>query len=171
MIETPNTTDLFVTWADLHRETRQLVERLLRGDAGRGPWRGIVAITRGGMVPAAVIARETNIRLIETLSVANYDGQKQGALKVLAEPPQAVRDRGVGWLVVDDIVDSGRTAQAARGLLPEAAIVTLYSKPGATKFVDLYLHLARDDQWVHFPWDTADRAGNPVFQPPMGEAE
>ena len=162
-----DTHDLMVAWADLHRDTRTLVERLLMGDAGPGPWRGIVAITRGGMVPAAVIARETNIRRIETLAVASYDGQNREKLEVLATPSQAIQDKGAGWLVIDDIVDTGRTAAAARELLPRAAIVTLYAKPQALDLVNLHLHLVPQDQWVHFPWDTEDRAGRAAYVAPM----
>ena len=43
-----------VTWAEVHRDTRILVRRLM----GKGPWQGIVALTRGGLVPAAIVARE-----------------------------------------------------------------------------------------------------------------
>ena len=162
---------ILVTWADLHRDTRALVSRLLAGDAGPGPWRGIVAITRGGMVPAAVIARETNIRRIETLAVASYNGTRQGKLEVLATPAQAITDKGAGWLVVDDIVDTGRTAAAARELLPDAALVSLYAKPRALDLVDLYLQLVAQDCWIHFPWDTEDRAGRRSYVAPLTASE
>jgi len=46
-----------VSWDQLHRDARALAWRL----AELGPWKGIIAITRGGLVPAAVVARELEI--------------------------------------------------------------------------------------------------------------
>ncbi len=167
----PSGNELMVSWADLHRDTRSLVARLLQDrpgqEAWRGPWKGIVAITRGGMIPAAVVAREMDIRLIDTLAVASYQGQTSGPLTVLKEPDLAAADRGKGWLVVDDIVDTGRTLEKAREILPDACLVTLYAKPRAIELVDIYIHRVAQDRWVNFPWDTEDRAGRPVFAPPM----
>ena len=45
---------------------------------GAGPFDAVVAITRGGLVPAAIVARELGIRVIETVCVASYDYDKQG---------------------------------------------------------------------------------------------
>ena len=57
-----------VTWDQLHRDARSLAQAVL----GMGPFRGIVAVTRGGMVPAAIVARELECRLVETISVVSY---------------------------------------------------------------------------------------------------
>ncbi|HLB79700.1 MAG TPA: xanthine phosphoribosyltransferase, partial [Dongiaceae bacterium] len=65
-----------VSWEELHRNAKALAWRLIDG----GPWKGIVAITRGGLVPAAVVARELDIRLIDTVCIASYDERRQGAL-------------------------------------------------------------------------------------------
>ena len=43
-----------VSWDELHRHARALAWRLLE----HAPWQGIIAITRGGLVPAAIVARE-----------------------------------------------------------------------------------------------------------------
>ena len=64
-----------VSWDELHRNTRQLAWRLLE----RGPFTGIVAITRGGLIPAGIIARELDIRLIETFCIASYDHARPDA--------------------------------------------------------------------------------------------
>ena len=42
-----------------------------------------MAITRGGLVPAAIVARELGIRVIETVCVASYDYDEQGDVSVL----------------------------------------------------------------------------------------
>ena len=55
----------YVSWDEMHRDTRVLAWRLLDMH-NSSPFKGIIAITRGGMVPAAIIARELEIRVIDT---------------------------------------------------------------------------------------------------------
>src|ERR1700689_2933888 len=70
-----------VSWDQFHRDSRALAWRL----HGAGPFEAIVCITRGGLVPAGIVARELGIRLIETVCVASYDRTRQGELTVLKE--------------------------------------------------------------------------------------
>jgi xanthine phosphoribosyltransferase len=126
-----------------------------------GPWAGIVAITRGGMIPAAIIARELECRLVETVSVATYDEEDRGRPVVL-KPPAAAGD-GSGFLIVDDLVDRGATAQIVRNLLPRAHFACLYAKPAGKAVADTFVAEVPQDTWVLFPWDTA-----PLFVPPIG---
>ena len=74
-----------VSWEELHRTSKALAWRLLE----LGPFEGIVAVTRGGLVPAAIVARELEIRLIETACISSYHGSEQGSLDVLKEAPSA----------------------------------------------------------------------------------
>ena len=57
-----------VSWDAFHRDARALAWRL--PDAG--PFQAVVCITRGGLVPAAIVARELNLRIIETVCVTSY---------------------------------------------------------------------------------------------------
>lgn len=141
--------DLGVSWDMLHRDARRLAETVF----ARGPWKGVVTIPRGGLVPAGVVARELGLRRIETLAIASYDDQDQKAADILAKPPQAVAERGAGWLIVDDLVDSGQTAKLAREILPEATIATVYAKPDGLAEVDIFVERIPQDSWVYFPWD------------------
>lgn len=150
--------ELIVSWAEVHRDTRHMVRRLIE----LGPWKGIVALTRGGLVPAAIIARELEIRTIDTLCIASYDHQDQGGLNVLKEPTDAMRDGGKGWLVIDDLVDSGATARETRRMMPDAYIATVYAKPQGLDATDLYVHDVAQETWVHFPWDTETRYARPA---------
>lgn len=136
------------SWHEMHREATDLAGRLRR----HGPFRGIVAIARGGLVPAAIIARVLDIRLIETLCIASYDGVVKGPLSVLKKAPGEVGD-GTGWLLVDDVADSGVTAEAARRMLPLAHYATLYVKPAGRPAVDSYLREVAQEVWIDFPWD------------------
>ena len=69
-----------VSWDEFHRDARALAWRL----SGVGPFEAIVCVTRGGLVPAAIVARELGIRLIETVCVASYNHTSQGELVNLA---------------------------------------------------------------------------------------
>ncbi|HXW28509.1 MAG TPA: xanthine phosphoribosyltransferase [Xanthobacteraceae bacterium] len=154
-----------VSWDQFHRDARALAWRLT--DAG--PFKAIVCITRGGLVPAAIVARELNLRIIETICVKSYGNPtEQGELKVLkgvADDIRTGRDgEGRGVLIVDDLVDTGRTAQVVRALLPRAHFATVYAKPMGRPLVDTFVTEVSQDTWIYFPWDTGL-----AFQPPIRE--
>jgi xanthine phosphoribosyltransferase len=126
-----------VSWDQFHRDARALAWRL----AGTGiQWRAMVAITRGGLVPAAIIAREVNIRLIETVCIASYhDYAEQGELKVLKDvTPELLENGGEGVLIVDDLTDTGKTAAIVRAMMPKAHFATVYAKPKGRPLVDTF---------------------------------
>jgi xanthine phosphoribosyltransferase len=145
-----------VTWDQLHRDSKALAWRLLE----RGPYRGIVAITRGGLIPAAIIARELDCRLIESVSILTYDEEKRGDPRV-AKPPVAAGD-GEGWLILDDLVDTGTTARVIRALLPRAHFATVYAKPAGKPTVDTFITEVSQDTWILFPWDTEPQFVAPI---------
>ena len=137
-----------VSWQELHRDARTLASRL----ASAGPFTAIVAVTRGGLVPAAILAREFDLRVVETVCVASYDHVTQGALRVIKRPGAWVR-WGDGLLIVDDLVDTGETAKIVRGMMPDAHYATLYAKPMGRPLVDTFVTEVPQDTWVQFPWE------------------
>ncbi len=158
MSDVAQATYLTITWDQLHRDARILASEMMP----RGPFRGIVAVTRGGLVPAAIVAREIDCRLVETISVASYaqEAGTQGQPAVL-KAPHAAGD-GSGFLIVDDLVDSGVTARLVRRFLPRAQFACLYAKPAGLPLADRYVMAVPQDTWILFPWDTA-----PLFVPPL----
>ena len=148
-----------VGWEQLHRDAKALAWRLME----KGPFKGVVAITRGGLMPAAIIARELECRIIETVSVITYDEEQRGEPRV-AKPPIAAGD-GTGWLLVDDLVDTGTTAKVVRAMLPGAHFATIYAKPAGKPLVDSFITEVSQDTWILFPWDT-----EPQFIPPLAKA-
>lgn len=149
-----------VSWDQFHRDARALAWRL----SGAGPFEAIVCITRGGLVPAAVVARELNVRLIETICVASYhDYSRQGELSVLKGVSESIlKLEGKRVLIVDDLVDTGKTAKVVRSVLPEAHFATVYAKPMGRPMVDTFITEVSQDTWIYFPWDTGL-----AFQPPI----
>jgi xanthine phosphoribosyltransferase len=151
-----------VSWDEFHRDARALAWRL----SGAGPFEAIVAVTRGGLVPAAIVARELGIRLIETVCVASYSHTSQAELKVLKMVADSIRQigggQGQGVLIVDDLVDTGQTAKVVRDILPKAHFATVYAKPMGRPMVDTFITEVSQDTWIFFPWDTGL-----AFQPPI----
>ena len=137
--------DFIVSWAELHRDARALAWRLLE----KGPWKGIIAITRGGLVPAAIIARELEVRLVDTICITTYEEQSQGDSAVL----KGFEGSGEGFLLIDDLVDTGTTAKIVRDLVPKAHFATVYAKPAGRPLVDTYITEVSQDTWIRFPWD------------------
>ena len=136
------------SWHEMHRQATDLAIGL----AASGPFQGIIAIARGGLVPAAIVARVLDIRLIETLCIASYNGIEKGPLNVLKSAPERAED-GLGWLLIDDVADSGSTAEEARRMLPAAHYATIYVKPVGRPFVDTFISEVEQDVWIDFPWD------------------
>jgi xanthine phosphoribosyltransferase len=143
-----------VTWDELHRHARALAWRLV----DLGPWQKIVAVTRGGLVPAAIVARELDLRLIDTVCIASYDDRAQGGLTIL----KPVNGDGAGVLIIDDLVDTGITAKSVREMLPKAHFATIYAKPAGRPLVDTFVTEVSQDTWIMFPWDI-----EPQFAPPI----
>lgn len=144
---------LSVSWDELHRDAKALARRLLE----LGPWKGIVSVTRGGLAPAAIVARALDIRLIETVCVIGYGPDEYNPQRAneatVIKPPAQVGD-GKGWLVVDDLVDSGRTAGMLRQLMPKAHFAVIYAKPLGGPLVDTYVTMVSQDTWIYFPWES-----------------
>ena len=149
-----------VSWDQFHRDARALAWRL----SAAGPFSAVVAVTRGGLVPAAVVARELGIRVIETVCVASSEYDKQGEIQVLKSIASGIagKDGGKGVLIVDDLVDTGATARVVREMLPKAHFATVYAKPAGRPLVDTFVTEVSQDTWIYFPWDLELSYAKPI---------
>ncbi|QKV17698.1 xanthine phosphoribosyltransferase [Oricola thermophila] len=152
-----------VSWDQFHRDARALAWRI--AGVGNG-WKAIVCITRGGLVPAAIISRELGIRVVETVCVASYhDYTTQGDIQVLKEVDSALlADDGEGILIVDDLTDTGKTAGLVRAMLPKAHFATVYAKPKGRPLVDTFVTEVSQDTWIYFPWDLGFTYQEPIAE-------
>ena len=82
----PHERGFHVSWDQLHRDARALAWRLQGRGPDNGNWRAVVAITRGGMAPAMIVARELDIRVVDTVSVKSYDKQNQNEAHLIKAP-------------------------------------------------------------------------------------
>ena len=156
MNQTPQM-DFPVSWDELHRNARALAWRL----SNIGPFKGIIAITRGGLVPAAIISRELEIRLVDTVCVATYDNKILGNSSILKSAISTTD--GEDWLIIDDLVDTGTTAKIVRDMLPKAHFATIYAKPAGRDLVDTFITEVSQDTWILFPWDMETAYCPPVI--------
>jgi xanthine phosphoribosyltransferase len=159
--ENPYKDEIIISWVELHRDARYLSTVL----HDLGEWKGIIAITRGGLVPAALVARELDIRVIDTVCVVSYgsndpnvEAKQQGKLQWL----KSVDGDGDGWLLIDDLVDTGGTARAVRERLPKAHFACLYAKPLGRPVVDTFVKEFKQEKWIYFPWDIDYRFVSPI---------
>lgn len=141
-------------WEEFHRDCRSLARQLVQQ-----PWQGILAITRGGLVPAAILARELNLRLVDTVCVASYEHTSQGdGIELIKK----LEGDGSGFLLVDDLVDTGRTARYLRHRMPGAVFASVYAKPAGRPLADYVVRDFPQHVWIHFPWDIESRYSPPL---------
>ena len=143
-----------ISWEQLHRDSKALAWRL----ADMQTWKGIITITRGGLVPASIIARELEIRLVDTVCISSYDFKDQGEIKIL----KPVEIDSNDWLLIDDLVDTGKTAGIVKEMLPNAHFATVYAKPAGRPLVDTFITEVSQDTWILFPWDTESQFIEPI---------
>jgi xanthine phosphoribosyltransferase len=156
-----------VSWDQFHRDARALAWRL----AGlKQQFKAIVCITRGGLVPAAIISRELNIRLIETVCIASYhEYDTQGEMNLLKGIAENLKENGgEGVLVVDDLTDTGKTAAEVRTMLPNAHFACVYAKPKGVPTIDTFVTEVSQDTWIYFPWDMGFTYQEPIAKGSRG---
>lgn len=143
-----------LSWLSIEAGVSMLMKRIADPQAILG----IIAIARGGLIPGAMLAHKLGIRNIVSLGIASYSTErKQGRMVPLFSdgglPRQLLRNEGKGWLIVDDLVDSGNSMQYAKRLLPEAKTAALMVKRNAAYRPDFYVSGAPADVWIIFPWE------------------
>ncbi|MCJ8351715.1 xanthine phosphoribosyltransferase [Moritella sp.] len=143
-----------VSWDDLQRDTRKLARKLLPTTQ----WKGIIAVSRGGLVPAAILARELDLRHVDTVCISSYDHDHQRDMTVLKSAP----GDGEGFIIIDDLVDSGETAKKIRQMYPKGKFVTVYAKPLGEHLVDDFVTAISQDTWIELPWDMAIEFVEPI---------
>ena len=151
----PHEKGFHVSWDQLHRDARALAWRLQSMAPEDTGWRAVVAITRGGRAPAMIEARELDIRTVDTNSVKSNHHQTQSEPKIIKAPDMELIGDGTVVLVVDDLVDTGKTLEVVRKHMPKAHIATVYAKPMGRPMVDTFVTEVSQDTWIFFPWDMA----------------
>ncbi len=138
---------VYVGWDEFHQDVKSLCDKIRQS----GKYNKIVAVSRGGLVPAGIIAYELNIRNMAVINIATYIGAEHLKLDEV-DMPEYVGAVDEKTLIVDDLSDSGQTLQVLRRQFPKGRYVTVYAKPKGLDEVDLFAR-AMPEKWIVFPWD------------------
>lgn len=136
-----------LSWQDIENTAENLAKQL-----SDKIFYGIIAVTKGGMIPAALIAAKLGINIIETISIKSYNEEnKQTKLQVLKQIDLYTRDKN--WLVIDDLVDTGATFTLMRKYMKNSTFAVLYAKPQGKPLCDMFAEEVEQDNWLIFPWE------------------
>ena len=142
-----------VSWDDLDRLVGVIADRL----AGRS-FDVLLAITRGGMVPAGMLAYRLRLRDILVAAVEYYDDAGQpGPSPTFFQFPADPLLRGKRVLIVDEVWDSGTTIHAVTERVRQAGgspvTAVLHYKPEHSVVpARPDVHAIETDQWVVYPF-------------------
>lgn len=139
-----NAPKVYLQWDDIYSG----VERMLKHCPGPGIVR-VIGVARGGLIPAVLLAHRLNVRRVESINIyaRNRDGSALDVPVVQGFPPPDNEPRTV---VVEDIVDTGRTLKVLRQVYPDLPILALVSRrPEVKGMLDV-----APDAWVVFPWES-----------------
>lgn len=124
----------------------------------------ILCVTRGGLVPAGILAYALNIKNIVNIKVESYDdenAQKEMKLTKLSKRDIKTLNKAKGILIVDDIFDTGSTfleiyeylAQIGKeDLVNKTEFFSIVTKDYSEDEFCVY-NLTGDERWVEFPWN------------------
>lgn len=143
----------YVTWTEVHRALIELSRRIIREGI---EFDVVIAIAKGGFIPARIISDILGIEDIGVIAVKFYKrtGVQMAKPRILHSLTIDVYDKKT--LIVDDVVDSGRTMQlvleeAYRHGARVVKTLALYVKPWSTIRPDYYYKETRN--WIVFPWE------------------
>ncbi|MCP4393780.1 MAG: xanthine phosphoribosyltransferase [Alphaproteobacteria bacterium] len=138
--------ELIITWDEFHQQTRNALSKICK----EMEIKGIIAVARGGVYPAGIFAQDLDIRNIDIICSTSYENKKQLQVPKLTKCPEG---DGEGYIIIDDIVDTGKTIREIKKRMPKAHYVAVYAKQEGIDLVDSYSVAVDQNVWVTFPWD------------------
>jgi xanthine phosphoribosyltransferase len=136
-----------ISYEEFEKDCRKLAENIRRRD--RKITR-MVAVARGGLVPACLLSQYLDIREIHAISLASYTGiDRCSEMRVISSP--AIED-GPENLFVDDLIDSGKTLEYLRKAFPKSCMAAVYAKNPRLR-PDIFAKETDPEVWIIFPWE------------------
>ena len=143
--------ELILSWDEIEKDVIWLSEKIKKTSLD---FKGLVSVSRGGLIPTGLLSRHLDITIIENISIESYtEGNQQSKLKQTTYLDLSKKDKGKGWLVIDDLVDTGETFNYIKNILPEATFCSVYAKPKGEKSTDIFSKSYAQDIWLTFPWE------------------
>ncbi|MCS7127792.1 MAG: phosphoribosyltransferase [Sulfolobales archaeon] len=147
---------VFVDWSEVHKAVAQLAHRMVSD--GFIP-DAIYGVLKGGIIPARLLADIVNVDSIGFIGVKFYKSIGETRARPELTQPPTLPVRSLSILIVDDVVDSGRTLQLAIDELTrygarEVRSAVIYLKPWSSFTPDYYYKVI--DKWIAFPWEIGE---------------
>jgi len=150
--------DYYLTWEEYHQKIEQLAQKIY--DSG---WEfdQILAIARGGLRVGDICSRMFQ-KPLAILMAQSYTGKQQGCLRIAPHITMTQTQLGPRLLVVDDLVDSGKTLGHVVAYLwqnpqiIELRTAVIWVKGRAQFSPDYYLELLPHNPWIHQPFEPYD---------------
>lgn len=137
-----------IDWREAEALARTLAEKV---KASTKKFEGIIAVAKGGLIPAYFLSRDLGIDKIELVCTNHYDSGRNRLPqpKLILPPKPDPKHNYRNWLIVEDVVETGETIQLLRKHFPHTAVACLVRK---TDFpVRFFARQERD--WVRFAWE------------------
>jgi len=138
-----------ISWEKFHNDVKELAKIIKDKNI---KFDKLVAVARGGYLPAGILAYELEARDVESISVQTYDGEVQRDQKE-AKVVTHLEGDGENCLIIDDLVDTGGTIKLLKARFPKATFASVYVKEQSKDIIDLYTSITPSDKWIMFPWD------------------
>ena len=143
---------VFPTYEEMHEKAVKLGHLIKSKNIN---FEKMVVVSRGGFVPAAVVAYTLCIQDVDIVSIQSYIHREAGKAIVHRAPKTEEI-----VLVIDDIVDKGGTAKALKEYMPNMHLAVIYAKPRGLPLASTYVEEITQDTWPVFPWDEEDKANH-----------
>ena len=147
-----------INWNQFEKDIKNLAnkikaKRVIGGVFNKYNCTKILAISKGGLIPAYYLARYLGIKYVSTLCVQSYTDENN-KIELSTIPKVIQKNNTKGWLIVDDIVDSGETMKLAKSLYPNSIFASVYKKDSFKDTEKLDFYAEEVDGWLIFPWET-----------------
>ncbi len=140
-----------ITWEEIQHWSDILAEKIA-ADCANLEQATLVAVSRGGLIPAQLIAYKLNIRDVRVMKLISYTDQ--GTREDIKDISTDRLFDGSDVYFIDDLADSGATVDYIRKKFPSARICTLLMKTCCQKEPDICARTGINAaNWLVFPWD------------------
>ena len=125
----------------------------------------IIALARGGLIPATIMANKLGVRQVYSLGLSSYEqyhdgSERPGSFEMYQRIPSNIKrcKKDDIVLIVDDISDRGSTFNYAKRYVEEivggtAITMSLVIRPFTKHVPTYYSDTIDDNRWVVFPWE------------------
>ena len=151
-----NPETLVLSWEELNGHVESLAQQIHDLPDAQRP-DAILAISRGGLVPGAMLAYRLGIRDLLIAVAEHYDAAGRRPAPTIARMPSDESLKGRSILIVDEVWESGRTlalvAEHARAAGARVRTAVVHHKPGKSEVPgapDFFAALT--DGWITYPY-------------------